>query len=314
MRRYIYILFFLIPFNISPAESKIINGNNVNSLSYPWMVSIIDLDASVHGYFGGVLVASDWVVTAAHCLNIYCDTDITADRIKVVAGSYDLNKPQQRVSVTEIIRHPDFNCRTLDSDIALLKLETDVDLSPVKLSLTNISDNTDAVTMGWGIIGYETRPDLPGWKNPVYSDILQELAVNIIPNSECSEFYPDELTDNMICADAEKNKGVCIGDSGGPLVIQNEVWELAGIISWGADEGCASGKPDVFTRVSEFRDFIYEHIGYPDMPYDYNDDQRIGMEDAIYVIRSIVVENGTELDISAAIKILQITSGLDVEL
>ncbi len=311
MIRYICLfLLFLIAFN-NLAESKIINGNDVNSLVYPWMVSVVDSDASVHGYFGGVLVAPDWVVTADHCLNSFCYTDITADRIKVVAGSYDLGKPQQRVNVAGIIRHPDFDCWTLDSDIALLKLETDIDLPPVKLHLSDdIPDGTEAVTMGWGIIGYETRPDLPGWKNP---DILQELPLKIVADNECRNIYPDELTDNMICASADNGKGSCIGDSGGPLIVkQNGEWVLTGITSWGTDEGCATpGYPDVFTRVSKFKDFIYEHVGYPepDKPHDYNSDQKIGLEDAVFVIRSIAVENSGH-DISDAIEILQVITGM----
>lgn len=46
------------------------------------------------------------------------------------------------------------------------------------------------------------------------------------------------------------------GDSGGPMVIQEEQsWVLAGVISWGI--GCAeANQPGVYTRISEFRDWI----------------------------------------------------------
>lgn len=46
------------------------------------------------------------------------------------------------------------------------------------------------------------------------------------------------------------------GDSGGPMVIQEEnSWVLAGVISWGI--GCAeANQPGVYTRISEFREWI----------------------------------------------------------
>lgn len=45
------------------------------------------------------------------------------------------------------------------------------------------------------------------------------------------------------------------GDSGGPLV-ENEY--QVGVVSWGIP--CAKGKPDVFTRVYSYLDWIKEHM------------------------------------------------------
>ncbi|KFQ81454.1 Chymotrypsin-like protease CTRL-1, partial [Phaethon lepturus] len=46
------------------------------------------------------------------------------------------------------------------------------------------------------------------------------------------------------------------GDSGGPLVYKNgKVWTLIGIVSWG-NGNCNVRMPAVYTRVSQFRNWI----------------------------------------------------------
>jgi len=45
------------------------------------------------------------------------------------------------------------------------------------------------------------------------------------------------------------------GDSGGPLVAKDV---QIGIVSFGVP--CARGSPDVFTRVTAFKDWIQKHI------------------------------------------------------
>ncbi len=285
-------------------QPRIINGNNVTSLTYPWMVELVDLNADIREYFcGGALIASEWVITAAHCLErLPCFGPLNSDGIEIVVGSYDLSLPQQRVKVSEIIKHPDYDCNTFDSDIALLKLETPVDFPTLKINFSEPSAGVEAVTMGWGT----TDPE----GEPVFLDILQDIRMDIVSNTECENAYSDYVvTTNMICAGAE-GKGTCFNDSGGPLIVKKGEWFLAGITSWGWDECAVSGYPDVFTRVSQFTGFLKEHI--PDiylLRYDYNSDKNIGLQDAVYVIRSIAVENSGR-DISDAIEILQVVAGI----
>ncbi|MCP4108622.1 MAG: trypsin-like serine protease [Desulfobacteraceae bacterium] len=141
--------------------------------------------------------------------------------------------------------------------------------------------------------------------------------MNIVSASECNSIYTDYegVTDNMMCASAaEEEKGTCFGDSGGPLVIKKGDWFLTGITSWAWDECAVPGYPTVFARVSQFTDFLKQHI--PEIQirpyitgYDFNNDGQVGLQDAVHVIRSIAVEN-SDRDISDAIEILKVAAGV----
>ena len=76
--------------------------------------------------------------------------------------------------------------------------------------------------------------------------------------------------ETMFCAGDERG-GVdsCQGDSGGPLVIPNlgkfgqTTYHLAGLVSWGI--GCAkAGLPGVYTKVSNYIDWIEERMQFHD--------------------------------------------------
>lgn len=65
------------------------------------------------------------------------------------------------------------------------------------------------------------------------------------------------ITNETLCAYSnERGRGMCYGDSGGPLVADNR---LIGLVSWCVSY--AEGRPDVFTRISSYVEWINEHTG-----------------------------------------------------
>ena len=112
-------------------------------------------------------------------------------------------------------------------------------------------DNVEAVVTGWGSFSDNGR----------HPDILQKVRLRTMSNEQCQKrmiAYHDKfmIKDHMICT-FEPGKGICPGDSGGPLVVRNQngKYTLIGIASF-IISGCATGNPDVYTRVSLFNEWI----------------------------------------------------------
>lgn len=174
-----------------------------------------------------------------------------ASDLSVRSGSSFHKFGGQVVKVLMIIQHRRFNHTSLDSDISLLLLETEIRLGPKSKIIKLIDDNVHileyqkAVVSGWGA----TK------EGSSMSERLQFIEVPIVDHDVCKLSYP-QLTDNMICAGYMEGRiDSCQGDSGGPLVI-NDV--LVGIVSFG--EGCARRfKPGVYTNVSAMRAFIRKY-------------------------------------------------------
>ena len=142
--------------------TKIVGGQESEENEYPWMAAISDPQESQ--FCGGTLIASQWVLTAAHCM--FKDAEgtqpQTAEDIRVVLGEHDLldsfesKIPTKVVRVAQIINHPSYAPTTSDNDIALLKLSESADLSTyTPACLPNTQDNYEGQT-AWVYGGYSS--------------------------------------------------------------------------------------------------------------------------------------------------------------
>jgi len=240
---------------IKKAGTKIVGGEQTNVNEYPWAVALANRDGSWAGC-GGSLIASQWVLTAAHCLDTATDSNIA-----VIIGDHDLNgvvSGENRivVNVNKVIKHESYNSNTFENDIALLRLATAVDLAthtPVCIPDTSAVGtfvNAAVQVYGWGTTS----------TGGSVSSVLLDTTVNVVSRSACNSAYNNQIKDGMLCAGITAGgKDACQGDSGGPLSYSvtslGDRHQQIGVVSFG--QGCAlPNVPGVYAEVAFFRSWI----------------------------------------------------------
>ena len=223
----------------------IIGGREAAVGAWPWQVALMADPSNGNTQFcGGALIESDWVLTAAHCVDTW-----GPGTLYVVAGRHRLSSSDgEALPVSRIIVHAGWNPATSDSDIALLQLGVSSTATPVSIGAISYPPGTEATVIGWGLT-------IPG-DNSSASNVLMQVEVPVSTSAQCTDAYGSSITDSMFCA-GKAGSDSCQGDSGGPLMVAENGtdWHQIGIVSWGI--GCGStGYPGVYTKVSVFRDWI----------------------------------------------------------
>lgn len=277
--------------NLKQRQTRIVGGTVSLQDDWPWIAAIVDNYDEPQ--CGASLIHPKWVITAAHCMENHSGGWYAPGTYKVVVGLNDLTKNQQPYlyQIERIIPHPDYDSYTVDSDMALLELKTEVPFTnpTIELYQGEISNQT-GIVLGWGnIVHYNPDdPDNPSY-NPIYSDQLRQVLLPIIGMDECRESTVYTITDNMFCAGfTDGKKDACDGDSGGPFIIYDDnQWKLAGIVSWG--EGCAwPGYYGVYTRVTNFISFIDSYVHFTSsIQGDIDKNGKVELKDVILIMKNL---------------------------
>ncbi|XP_012685150.2 transmembrane protease serine 4a isoform X2 [Clupea harengus] len=229
-------------------KDRIVGGVGAEIEDWPWQVS---LQQNGQHTCGGTLVSPLWVVTAAHC---FSDSKKEVSRWRVVSGRTYMGTTGGS-AVEKIILNSNYNTRTNDFDIAMIKLSGPISVSDVRRPVClppaglGLRGGNPLVVTGWGYLE----------ENGKVSPNLQKAEVPYIDRSQCSSptIYGKLITPRMLCAGfLNGSVDACQGDSGGPLVSLSDRWKLVGVVSWGV--GCArENRPGVYCNVDELLNWIH---------------------------------------------------------
>ncbi|XP_056139334.1 transmembrane protease serine 13a isoform X2 [Lampris incognitus] len=188
------------------STSRIIGGSVAKLGQWPWQLSL-----HYQGFHtcGGVLISPDFVITAAHCFPRSTPSAMNSGYWRVYGGVVSQDKLPKPYLLEKILLNENYNNKTNDWDIALLKLMAPVDFNELiqPACLPAFDQSFSAGTRCW-TSGFGTTKE--GAASG--SSELMEVTVNIIDVRVCNSslVYDGSVSKNMMCAgDLNGGKDSC---------------------------------------------------------------------------------------------------------
>lgn len=244
---------------------RVVGGEEALPGRWPWMAAIF-LHGSKRTEFwcGGSLIGPRHILTAAHCTRDQRQRPFAARQFTVRLGDIDLERNDEpsapeTYTVKQIHAHPKFSRVGFYNDIAVLELTRPVRRSPYVIPICLPQSRYRSERFAGA------RPTVVGWGTTYYggkeSTVQRQAVLPVWRNEDCNAAYFQPITSNFLCAGySQGGKDACQGDSGGPLMLRADGrWIQVGIVSFGNKCG-EPGYPGVYTRVTEYIDWIKSNL------------------------------------------------------
>merc|ERR1719284_1913786 len=226
------------------------DSSSEDSFEQPW---IGKLQLATRDFYvqdcSATLIASDWAVTAAHCL-----VDRSPNEMVLQLGnefSVDADSSgNATLGLTEIIFHPEYDesgAGGLSYDVALIKLAGSADARFHWPACLPSQDADYTGDMGW----------MYAWG--------ESSMVPLVEDDICSQVDSDSdessYTEDMICAGGVSGAQVCSVEHGSPLTVEVDGRNIVtGVSSWTLGCGGENGEYAVYSELAKVRTWIEESM------------------------------------------------------
>lgn len=234
---------------ISP---KVVGGTTV-PVAPSWMAALwIDTGSGID-FCSGTLIDTQWIMTAAHCVEMGNAPVITAQ-----IGQADITEPANLAVVDKIVISPNYNNSTMYGDIALLHITTPQYVPTVTLPYSYASSSELYVGLQMYVYGWGETEAGVTIADAEATPYLQTTTLTF-------QGFDYDFPDHIFAGDYGKD--TCFGDSGSPLLFEGIQY---GITSFGFTYTCGTGIPGGYTDVSNYSNWISDTIAWIDGTDDHH--------------------------------------------